>query len=246
MFAQREFLDDTVYIPLRLIATSNEEVVAAIVKATNRQTEVRQEQLIALSDFQKKIEAYFLSFEPSKRLFYERRSRQFGASIAVEKTRIITPTSLIRSYASIFLEEPHRTTRSYKLLLDRVGKDIFGAEHRLEPYYFAASAQYRLEYAFRNTSLESKFKPARYHILLAARILLNPGRAPKPNSHDMAKYSDAMTEVLWNTSSSEADKVFLRAAEIVSEVAKGDLHRDRIRTEACTDDLIHAAQLAAR
>jgi hypothetical protein len=60
---QRNTLDSSVMIPLRLIATKDEEIIGAIVKATNRQTEVREEQLMALSDFQKKLEAYFNAFE---------------------------------------------------------------------------------------------------------------------------------------------------------------------------------------
>jgi hypothetical protein len=130
----REHLDDSVMVPLRLIATQDEEVIAAIIKATNRQTEVKEEQLLALSDFQKKIEAYFGSFELSKRLYYERRSRQFTA-VSIEKTRIITPSNLIRAYASMFLDEPHRTTRNYKALLDRVGTAIFGATPEVSPHF---------------------------------------------------------------------------------------------------------------
>ena len=60
----------------RLIGTADEEVIGAIVKATNRQTEVKEEQLFALSDFQKKLEAFFLTFDEPIRLYYERRSRR--------------------------------------------------------------------------------------------------------------------------------------------------------------------------
>jgi len=51
LFDNRMVLDDKVVVPLRLIATDDEEVIASIVKATNRQTEVKEEQLLALSDF---------------------------------------------------------------------------------------------------------------------------------------------------------------------------------------------------
>src|SRR5262249_11921665 len=151
---QRDVIDDTVYVPVRLIATVDEDVVAAIVKATNRQTEVKEEQLIDLSDFQKKLEAYFVTFDPPRRLYYERWSRQYGAVTAIEKTRVVTPTNLIRAYSAMFLMEPHRTTRSHRRLLERVGKDIFGRDHRLEPYYLAASALYRLDSLFRSNSIQ--------------------------------------------------------------------------------------------
>lgn len=235
LYDQREQLDDTVMVPLRLIATQEEEVIASIVKATNRQTEVKEEQLIALSDFQKKLELFFQSFENGKRLFYERRSRQFNNVPGVEKTRIVTPANLIRAYASMFLEEPHRTTRNYRALLERVGKEIFGADHRLEPYYTAAYALYRLEYLFRNQLLEAKYKPARYHILLAARLLSDPARPPRTGSNEMKRYCDRLLDVLWD--SLAVEQLFHKASTTVDSVAQGNFHRDHIRTQPFTEKL---------
>ena len=100
LFDQRANLDDTVLIPLRIIATKDEELIAAIVKATNRQTAVKEEQLLALNDFQKKLEAFFASFEEGRQLFYERRSRQYNTVPGIEKTRVVTLPNLIRAYAS--------------------------------------------------------------------------------------------------------------------------------------------------
>jgi hypothetical protein len=238
LFEQRALLDDSVFVPVRLIATTDEEVVAAVVKATNRQTEVKEEQLFALSDFQKKLESYFVSLDGPRRLYYERRSRQYGAS-SVEKTRIVTPTSLIRAYSSMFLEEPHRTTRSYRRLLERVGTDIFGREHRLEPYYLAASALYRLEFLFRSGAIDARFKAARYQILMAARLLANVARPPRSNSHEVARYADAITEKMWDTDASEA--LFQEAVRLVEKLTAGSLDNDTVRTEAFTDSLRSAA-----
>lgn len=229
-------IDETVLVPLRLISTQDEAVVTAIIKATNRQTEVKEEQLIALSDFQKKLELFFQTFEDGKKLFYERRSRQFNSMAGVEKTRVVTPGNLIRAYASMFLEEPHRTTRTYKALLANVGRDIFGPAHRLEPYYAAAYALYRLEYLFRSGALDPKYKPARYHILLAARKLLEPDSPPLANSRAAAVYADRLSQSFWD--SNKAEKIFLKAAEVVDETAEGNFDRDHIRTQPFTETLL--------
>lgn len=235
LYDQRDKLDKSVIVPLRVIATRDEGVTNAIIKATNRQTEVKEEQLIALSDFQKQLELYFQSYDDGKKLYYERRSRQYNDAGGIEKTRIVTPGNLIRAYASMFLEEPHRTTRTYRALLGNVGKDIFGAGHRLEPYYAAAYALYRLEYLFRNQTIDAKFKPARYHILLAARTLLEPSRPPSANSHDMRRYAERIADVLWDPS--KAELLFQRAATIVDATASGNFDRDHIRTQPFTDNL---------
>jgi AIPR protein len=235
LYDQKDKLDDLVIVPLRLIATRDDAVITAIIKATNRQTEVKEEQLIAVSEFQKKLELFFQSFDNGKKLYYERRSRQYNSVPGVEKTRIVTPGNLIRVFASMFLMEPHRTTRTYRALLSNLGKDIFGPSHRLEPYYASAYGLYRLEFLFRNQTLDTKYKPARYHILLAARLLLEPSPPPAFNSHEMERYANRLMDKFWDAA--VAERIFQQAASIVDAVAKGNFDRDRIRTQPFTESL---------
>lgn len=44
LWAKKDELDGSVLVPLRLISTDNEDVIVDIIRATNRQTEVREEQ----------------------------------------------------------------------------------------------------------------------------------------------------------------------------------------------------------
>jgi hypothetical protein len=92
---------------------------------------------------------------------------------------------MVRAFAAVFLEEPHRTSRSYKSLTDRLGAEIYVATHRLEPYYAAAYALYKLEYFFRSYKVDTIYKPARFHILLALRYLIAPGNLPAMNSQEV-------------------------------------------------------------
>ena len=237
LFSQKESLtDDSVVLPLRVIATKDEAVIGSIIKATNRQTEVREDQLLAMSDFQKKLEAFFSSYPEARRLYYERRSRQYNNVTGIEKTRIVPPGNLIRAFAAMILGEPHRTTKNYAALLDQVGKDIFGKDHKLEPYYLAALALYRLEYFFRNQLLSAKYKPARYHILFGSRLLLAGQKLPRPNSNEMERFCVDLIETFWDTTKSEA--IFNRAVAAVDNVAKGNFDRDHIRTLPFTELLV--------
>lgn len=236
LFDQREHLDDSVMIPLRLIATQDDEVTASIVKATNRQTEVRKEQLIALGDFQKKLELFFQAQEEPRRLYYERRSRQYNRAAGIEKTRIVTVPNLIRAYAAMILEEPHRTTRNYAGLLERVGTDIFGADDKLDPYYLAALAAYRLEFLFRNQQLEAKYKAARYHLLLASRLLASDQSRPRSNANQMVTYCNSLVPIF--ATAARAEELFSQAAVVVDAVAAGNFDRDFIRTQPFTEELL--------
>jgi hypothetical protein len=227
-------LPPDVYVPLRLIATEDSEVRDSIIKATNRQTQVSDEQLLALSDFPKSLEAFFPTYDGRKKLFYERRSRQYAAE-RLEKVRVIDVRTLVRAFASVFMELPHRTTRTYKALLRTVGTDIFNATHKLEPYYAAAYAHYRLDFLFRNQTIPADLKAARYHLLMASRLIHSTAVLPPMNSNEMVRWCEGYCEALWDEAQSIT--LFERAAETVRVVAAGDLHRDNIRTEPFTEAL---------
>lgn len=230
-------LTPEVQVPIRLIETQDPEIKNSIIISTNRQTQVPEEQLFALSEFPKKLESYFPTFKGKQCLYYERRSKQYVTTPGIEKVRVIDQRALIRAFASIFLQLPHRTTRNYKGLIKTLGIEIFNKEHRLEPYYVAAYAHYKLEYLFRNQTITSELKPARYHILLAFRLLVSNKPLPRLNSHEMERYCTLMMEILWDDEKSKA--LFEQARDQVLAVAEGNLARDFIRTEPFTDALLH-------
>ena len=232
----RDLLDEKTMIPVRLIATRDDGIKNAIIKATNRQTQVSDEQLFALSDFPKQLEAFFPTYDGKRKLYYERRSRQYNSMPGIEKVRVVNMTMLVRAFASMFLKLPHRTTRNYKALLRQIGTDIFNKDHLLEPYYVSAFAHYRLEYLFRNLTIDAVLKPARYHLLLAYRILTQPDDPPPMNSHQMAKYCGTIADTLWDDD--KCRETFVVSATHVQAVAAGNLHRDNIRTEPFTNTLL--------
>lgn len=233
----RSYVDENVQIPIRLISTTNEDIRNSIIKATNRQTEVTEEQLFALSDFPKKLENYFPTFEGVKKLFYERRSRQYNADENVEKVRVINMNTLVKSYSSIFLKFPHRTSRNYKALLSLIGSDIFDKDHRLEMYYICSFIQYRLEFLFRNQFFERKYKNTRYHIQMVYWMLATQNSAmPRKNSHDMRRLCEKVMEITWNDDHSKG--IFSDAVAIIEEAAGEDYHNDNIRTESYTSAVL--------
>ena len=241
VFDQRLDLDETVAIPLRLIETRDEDVIESIVLATNRQTELKPEQLYALTEFAKKLEKYFAASPEQDRVYYERRDGQYDR-LAIEKKRIISPQGQIKSFAAMFLEEPHASTKSYKSLRERVGKDIFSKEDRLEPYLVSAFASYKLDQQYGNHKVPAVYKSARYHILLAIRLLLDPKPLAKMNSHEMGKRCEAMLKTL--TDQEQADVLFQKATKTIDKVTGKNLERDNVRTQTTTEAILK--QLSAK
>ena len=68
-----------VSVPIKLIATTDEEVKTRITLATNNQTPIKKEQLAALTQFQRSLEQYYNSFTGDAKIYYERRSKQFNS-----------------------------------------------------------------------------------------------------------------------------------------------------------------------
>jgi hypothetical protein len=235
LYDNRDVLNDSVLIPIRLIGTEDEVVTNAIIRATNRQTEVKEEQFFALEAYAKKLEDFFMSYPVPSRVYYERRSQQYE-KLPIEKTRVIAHQNLVKSFAGMFLNEPHRTTRNYAGLKKKVGTEIFHKDHKMETYYVAALAWYKLEYFFRSGKLEAKFKPARFHILMAARLLSVGDEMPGMNSNKMEKFANHLTNVLQSAEKSEV--LIMSAALIVEKAAAGDFNRDNIRTEPFTEKVV--------
>ncbi len=233
----RELLTDDVRIPVRIISTKDESVIESVIRATNRQTEVKPDQFFALKNFAKRLEEFFRQFEADHRLYYERRTHQYDSEQIV-KARIIGHQVLVRAMGAMFLNEPHRTTRNYKLLSERVGKDIFRDGDRMEPYYLAAYAAYRLNRLFTTRKITSRYIPGRYHILLTARLMMDPARYAL-NSNDMARSAERMTQKMW----ADADEVLTDAITVMDKLAEGDWDRDRIRTQPMTEKILAAFNL---
>lgn len=226
-------LNENVVVPIRLISTQDIEIRNSIIKATNRQTAVPEEQLYAMADFPKMLESYFPTFDGTKKLYYERRSRQYNDDDSIEKVRIINMNTLIKAFASMFLELPHRTSRNYKAILQTIGTEILNKDHVPEMYYVSAYAHYRLEYLFRSQYISSEFKSARYHILMAYRMLSNSDELPRRNSHEMTKYCNKIMETLWDEE--RYRELFRVATEVILKVENGNTSADNIRTEPFTE-----------
>jgi hypothetical protein len=224
-------------IPFKLIATNDEAVISAIATATNRQTQVTSEDLYALAPFQKSLESYFDSFDGKKKLYYERRARQYARAAGIEKVRIITKQIEVRAFAAMFLDDAHRAARYYKALGSIVGSKIFNEDHKLDPYYVAAFAYYKLEYLFRNNLIPVSYKPARYHLMMAFRYIISDTDMPGFTANRIDKYTKVLTGALWDDEA--ALKGFKLACSAV-DAALGDtaLTGDAVKTQQFTDRVL--------
>ncbi|ANS29899.1 AIPR protein [Rhodococcus opacus] len=241
LFHEMSELDDSVQIPIKIISTEDEEVITSIISATNSQTQVSAEDLYALGKFQKGIEEHFRTFDDKKALHYERRSNQYSTATGVEKVRIITKAQQIKSFASMFLDEPHKADRYYSDLRANVGSEIFRDDHKYDPYYTSAFALYKIEFLFRNSGIFTDYKPARYQLIMLFRYLAGVDNVSPSNSNKIEKECDVICKALWDDT--KASRIFTEATKIVDEALNGTpVNRDIVRTQTFTANIRDAAK----
>jgi hypothetical protein len=188
--------NSAVMIPVKLIATEDEEITRQVIIASNQQNKVDQESFWALDPIHKSIEIYFESKAGDQRLYYERRPGQFNTIVGVEKVRVITKDQLLKIYASVFLEQPNQVGRYYKDLTPLIGKDIFSSAHDVHSYYTAAYIGYRLEFMFRNRRMGSEWKPFRFQLAMAARLILERDLKLDPKKKRSQAYCSPIDAVM--------------------------------------------------
>jgi hypothetical protein len=196
-------------LPIKIIATEDEEVTRQVIIASNQQNKVDQESFWALDPIHKQIEIYFESKSGDQRLYYERRPGQFNTMAGIEKVRIITKDVLLKHYASIFLERPNQVGRYYKDLTPLIGKEIFAAGHEVHSYFTAAYIAYRLEFMFRNRRLAPELKPFRFQIAMASRLIIERDQGLTAEKKRTQAYCSTLDEIM--SDPDKAQTVFERA-----------------------------------
>ncbi|MDP3148255.1 MAG: AIPR family protein [Ignavibacteria bacterium] len=223
-------------IPLRLIITSDENIKTQITLATNRQTSITEEQLAAFSEFQKNLELYYYASKGNTKLYYERRTGQYNTDPKVIKTRIVTIKNQIKVFASMFLNKPHLVSGYYGKVYKSVEENIFKEGHKYSPYYTSGLTAYVLEYCFRIKSVDTKYKKARYHILMLFRMIVNNEQLPGFNSNDLDKYCSKILEVL--NDNDQSLEVFSKVINILDESGIDINNQKLLYQKSSTDTLI--------
>lgn len=172
LHSSKSLINEKVFVTLKLIVTNDENLISKIIRSTNRQTEVKEEDLLAYSDFQKSLEDYFKTFNSPNKLYYERRSKQYNGT-KINSKFIIDKSTLIKTIGSFYFLKPELATRFFGTLFKEFGKQLFLNEHRLSPYYTSALIYKKLEESFRKKEIDKKYKKLKFFILMMIRLEYN-------------------------------------------------------------------------
>lgn len=187
-------------IPIKLIVTTDDDIKSKITVSTNSQTAVKKEQLSAMTDFQKNLEHYYNAMEGDGRLYYERRANQYNNDSSVVKKRIISVSNQIKSFSSIFRQDPHLVTTYFGQIAKEIGNKkskLFENDHQFASYYLAGLIFYKLDTLFASNEIDKKFKKVKFYIIMLFPLLASKENFPPLNSHNkVEKYCNPIIKIL--------------------------------------------------
>lgn len=167
-----DLLKGNEFITIKLIETEDADLTNKITKATNRQTEVKLEAFAGLQPFHKELESFYSSLPIETRLYYERRPGQYDFDSSIPHSKVISIPNQIKSFVSVFLEEPHKIHFYYGQLLENYSagdeSTLFSETHDPFPYYIASRLAYLVNNRQKNKAGEKRW---RYHLSAMIKLL---------------------------------------------------------------------------
>lgn len=240
LFANKNIIDPSSHIIVKIIETVDQDIAINVIKATNRQTEIKIEAFESLSPFHKDLEEYYKARADSRKypIYYERRSKQYDNVPDIRSSQVITLSAQIKAFVSACLAQPQSTHRYFGEILESNRGRMFIAGDQLEKYYTAASILNRLEALFRRNAVKRRHKGFKYHLVFMlytyfVKVHTEKGR---PNFEEITRQLDDNAALL-NLVESASKSIDRTLSKLRLSIEDG------IRSKAVTDML--AKELSA-
>lgn len=243
LYANRHLITGELFVPVKIIHTEDDDVSQSIIRSTNKQTPVEENDLLALTQFQRDLEDYYRGFPDEIRLYYERRAKQYSSQSDLEKGRITSIGSQLKSFSSMFLELPNQASRYQGTLLKSVKSQVFQKSHKPNSSFVSALTLYRFEELARRLPIaERGVKSFRYYLLLAFRYRFEEFEFPGAGNRKISQYCDVL---LKNLESVESSKLaFDECVSIIKEALSTQqlpLERDSAKSRSLILEVIRIA-----
>jgi hypothetical protein len=168
LFENKTLISEDTNIIIKIIETDDQEVTNQIIRATNRQTEVKDEAFESIKPFHRDLQDYYKAQKPltDTPIFYERRSKEYFGNSHVKPCQVITLSGQIKSYVSTVLAQPQSTHRYFGELLENNRNKLFVDGSRFQDYFLSSLLVNKIEHLFRCHKIKTIKKDFKYHLAM--------------------------------------------------------------------------------
>jgi len=114
----------------------------------------------------KDLEIYCAGQDGDEQILIERRDNQYR-DVAIERTRIMKPSDLMKVAAAAFFFQPNRAARDHRGIRKEFSDKIFLPDHSVELYHMAALALYKFDYLVRTSRVPRTYAINKFYALYA-------------------------------------------------------------------------------
>lgn len=196
LFEEKDNITSDLNIVVKVIETTNPEVINSIIIATNKQTEVKDEAFESIKPYHRDLEDFFKAkIAPlSNPIYYERRSKEYFNDPKIKNDQIITLAALTKAYIATVVEQPQSTHRYFGELISSNHEHIFKNENMFIKYFISSFLINRLNILFKSKDLKSEYKSYTYHIAFIIYIKLHK---EKFKNEEILKILDIKKDILF-------------------------------------------------
>ena len=240
LWLNKESLDDSVMIAIKVIETASEDVFSDLVRATNSQTKIDDDQFLSLQPVARRIETYFNSFSADEsRLYFERRDRQYVGQ-GVPGVKIFDLKLLARCVSAAFLGRPDLSYRfPRKIFSDKViAGHVFSQDNLDIIYYTSCLIYYRMAILFSNNQLPTEARRFKWHIIALFARRVGGGVVPAKDKKIEAWCEQIISTVLNDHKKCKQDMG--ACYEVFRNL--GEVSDDRLKRQAIYDQIIKSEE----
>lgn len=222
-----------IFVPIKIIYTTDVDIISSIVKATNRQSPVPEEAFIALNKYHKELQLLFSEYSKDMPLemFYERRS---GEEDDIKEKKgayqVVTLHGIIRAFESVYCQNPNIVYGMNPANILRSQKEkLFCKDHKQEIYYLASYLFVKFVYMQQNGVFSKHDYGLRFYVIMVVRALMaGKVNVPDLSSRAMDKENKEIIKIL---KAEDSDSYFIRAKQIIENVLNGQEYSKKKRYE---------------
>lgn len=210
-----------IVLPIKIIHTTDPDLISKIVKVTNRQSPVPDEAFIALDTYHKKLQEIFelYSKELPIKIYYERRSGEFDlVDIPATNYQNVNLHSLIRAVTCTYFQAAYMVYNNNPANILRNRKSVlFQKDHKPEIYYISNYLLAYFNLMVKDKKFSSYSYKFRFYIPMIVKILLSKNiKVPRLNSNEVEKDAINIIEIL-KKDQSHIDSIYKEAMYILQK-----------------------------